>query len=188
MRFSQQFLDAIRDRIRLSEVVGRHVALKRQGRELVGLCPFHDDTRPSLNVVDEKNFYHCFACGAHGTVIDFVVKVEGLGFVEAVEQLAAQAGLEVPRPDPEEQRRWERRATLHDVMEAATGFFEDRLRSGEGAAARAYLEERGLDGETIERFRLGYAGGARTPAAQCAQCQGDRARAAVRGGAGPPSR
>ncbi len=162
MKFSPQFLDTLRDRIRLSDVVGRHVALTRKGKELIGLCPFHADTDPSFRVVDEKNFYHCFPCGANGDAIDFVVKVEGLGFVEAVEQLAAEAGLEIPRPDPEDQRRWERRATLHEVMEAATVVFENRLRSPEGAAARSYLEGRGLDEDTIRQFRLGYAGSGRT--------------------------
>src|SRR3546814_1230587 len=83
----------------LSSVVGRHHQLVRKGREFVALCPFHSDSKPSLNIVDEKGFYHCFACGAHGDVIRFVMESEGLGFMEAVEQLAAQAGLEVPKED-----------------------------------------------------------------------------------------
>ena len=172
MRFSPDFLEAIRDRVPVSDVVGRHVTLKRQGRELIGLCPFHADSRPSLNVVDSKNFYHCFACGAHGDVIRFLTEIEGLSFPEAVEQLAARAGLALPAADPEEQRRHERRATLHEVMEAAARFYETALRSRDGAQALAYLTERGLSRETVEGFRLGFAAGGRSQLIRALQARG----------------
>src|SRR3546814_1173424 len=105
MALPQGFLAELRDRWSVSILVGGHHQLVRKGREFVALCPFHSDSKPSLNIVDEKGFYHCFACGAHGDVIRFVMESEGLGFMEAVEQLAAQAGLEVPKETPEDREK-----------------------------------------------------------------------------------
>ncbi len=161
MSLSPEFLDELRARVPISEVVGRKVQLKRRGREHIGLCPFHQDTKPSLNVVDDKGFYHCFACQAHGDIITFVMETEGLSFPEAVESLCERAGLEMPRPDPESREKEERRRTLHDAVEAACRFYEDCLRAPEGKEARAYFDRRGLSEETIRRFRLGYAPGRR---------------------------
>lgn len=157
MRFSPRFLDELRDRVGLGELVGRRVKLARAGRELKGLCPFHNEKTPSFHVVEDKGFYHCFGCGAHGDAIDFLIETEGLGFAEAVAELAARAGLELPKPDPEEATRAAQQADLHQVMEAATLFFEAALGKPEGRAARDYLAGRGLQPRTVPDFRLGFA-------------------------------
>ncbi len=157
MRFPPRFLDELRHRVSLAEIVGRRVKLIRRGREYTGLCPFHTEKTPSFSVVEDKGFYHCFGCGAHGDVIGFVMQTENLAFPEAVEQLARKAGLEVPKATPEERQRAERAATLQGTMEAACVFFETQLRAPEGRVAREYLASRGLDDAAIKRFRLGYA-------------------------------
>ncbi len=157
MTFPARFLDELRGRIGLADVVGKRVRLVRKGREHSGLCPFHKEKSPSFTVNEEKGFYHCFGCGAHGSVFDFVMQTEGLSFPEAVERLAGEAGMEVPNESPEERAREKERQTLYDVCEAATAFFEKSLRMPEGKAALDYLRGRGLDEATIERFRLGFA-------------------------------
>ena len=162
MAIAPDFLDEIRARVGLGDVIARHVSLKRAGRELMGLCPFHNEKTPSFTVSEEKGFFHCFGCGAHGDVIGFVMRQEGLSFPEAVERLASEAGLEVPRATPAEREAERLKANLHDVMERACRFFEAELRSPRGAAALAYLAERQIDEATIARFRLGYAPDSRT--------------------------
>src|SRR5215469_226784 len=112
MAFPPRFLDELRQRISLADIVGRRVKLTRRGREYVGLCPFHKEKTPSFSAVEDKGFFHCFGCGAHGDVIGFVMQTESLSFPEAVEQLARQAGLEVPQATPEERQRVERQKTL----------------------------------------------------------------------------
>ncbi|MSO74269.1 MAG: DNA primase [Alphaproteobacteria bacterium] len=161
MKFSPQFLDEIRARASLEGVVGRRVKLVRRGRELTGLCPFHQEKTPSFTVSDQKGFFHCFGCGAHGDVIGFVMRTEGLSFPEAVERLASEAGLELPRETPAERQRHETAVTLGGVLEAAAVFFEEQLKSEGGRAARDYLQGRALSAETIARFRLGFAPPAR---------------------------
>ncbi|MEK9831414.1 MAG: CHC2 zinc finger domain-containing protein, partial [Rhodospirillaceae bacterium] len=111
MAFPPQFLDELRARLPVSEVVGKKVRLTRKGREHLGLCPFHNEKTPSFTVNDDKAFYHCFGCGQHGDVISFAMETEGLSFPEAIERLAAQAGLEVPQSSPEERARAKVRAT-----------------------------------------------------------------------------
>lgn len=157
MRFPPRFLEDLRDRAPLAELVGRRVKLTRAGREYKGLCPFHTEKTPSFHVVEDKNFYHCFGCGAHGDAIGWLMDGEGLSFPEAVEQLARHLGLQLPEPDPEEMKRAEQQAGLHDVTDAATRYFQERLGGAEGREARAYLERRGLSMDTIRRFRLGFA-------------------------------
>ena len=157
MAFSPQFLDEIRARLTLSDVVSRRVKLQLRGREHTGLCPFHNEKSPSFTVSNDKNFYHCFGCGAHGDVIGYLMQVEGVSFPEAVERLAAEAGLEVPVSSPEERAQEQRRAGLLEVMEAACAYYEKTLRSPMGKTALAYLQGRGLSDETIRRFRLGFA-------------------------------
>jgi len=152
-----EFLDEIRDRVSLSSVVGRRVRLIRKGREHSGLCPFHNEKTPSFTVSDDKGFFHCFGCGAHGDVIGFVMKSEGLAFRESVERLAAEAGLQMPVERPEEREREQRQSTLGEVVELATKFYEQQLRQAGGRAALDYLKGRGLAEATIARFRLGYA-------------------------------
>src|SRR5262249_62204960 len=111
MSFTPQFLDELRQRLSLVSVIARKVKLVRRGREQLGLCPFHNEKTPSFTVSDEKGFFHCFGCGAHGDVIGFVMRSEGLGFPEAVERLAREAGLPIPESTPEERRRSEQQAT-----------------------------------------------------------------------------
>jgi len=161
MAFPPGFLDELRARVPISGVVGRKVKLLRRGREHTGLCPFHNEKTPSFTVSDDKGFYHCFGCGAHGDVISFVKETEGLSFPEAVERLAGEAGLEVPRASREEQQRADRRDTLHDVTAAAADGFRAKLAAPEGQEARDYLSGRGLDAATIEAFGLGFAPGQR---------------------------
>ncbi|MFQ5954259.1 MAG: DNA primase [Kiloniellales bacterium] len=157
MAFPPEFLDEIRHRVALSQVIGRKVQLTKRGREFVGLCPFHDEKTPSFTVNEAKGFFHCFGCGAHGDVIGFAMQADKLSFPEAVERLAREAGLEVPAPTPGERARAEARMTLIKVMEAACAWFERQLRLPVGRSALAYLHGRGLDDETIRGFRLGFA-------------------------------
>ncbi len=157
MAFPPRFLDEIRARIGLAETIGRRVKLTRRGREHTGLCPFHNEKTPSFTVNEEKGFYHCFGCGAHGDVIGFVMRTEGTPFPEAVERLAAEAGLEVPVQSPEERQREERRAGLTEVMEAAADWYAAELQAPAGRAALDYLHGRGLDDGAIAAFRLGFA-------------------------------
>jgi DNA primase len=157
MAFPSGFLDELRSRVSLAEVVGRRVNLQKRGREYMGLCPFHKEKTPSFHVVEDKGFYHCFGCGAHGDVIGFAMQTQNLAFREAVEELAHAAGLEVPRETPQEREREQRRATLYGALTAATGHFEANLAGPRGQGARAYLEGRGLDAGAMQRFHLGYA-------------------------------
>lgn len=161
MRYPPAFLDEIRSRLPVSQVVARKVALKRKGREYAGLSPFKAEKTPSFFVNDQKGFYHCFASGEHGDIFTFVMKTEGLSFPEAVERLAAEAGVTIPRVSDAESRKEDQRARLQAVVAAAADFFEAQLRGNAGAEARRYLERRGLSTETIARFRLGYAPGGR---------------------------
>ncbi len=157
MAFPPQFLDEIRARVPLADVIGRRVRLQKRGKEYLGLCPFHNEKTPSFTVNEDKGFYHCFGCGAHGDVIGFVMQTEGRSFPEAVEDLAARAGLDVPKASPEERAKAKAAESLHAVNEAACAWFEARLRGAEGRAALDYLEGRGLTDDTIARFRLGFA-------------------------------
>src|ERR1700686_3636015 len=161
MAFPPGFLDELRARVPLGSLVGRHVRLIRRGRELAGLCPFHHEKTPSFYVVEDKGFFHCFGCGAHGDAIGFVMRADNLDFVEAIERLAGEAGLAVPQSTPQERERAERQKTLIGALAAAGAFYEGQLWSPAGARAREYLTARGLDEDTIRRFRLGWAPDAR---------------------------
>ncbi len=162
MAFPPSFLDELRARLSLVSVIGRRVKLTRKGRDHSGLCPFHNEKTPSFTVNEDKGFYHCFGCGAHGDVITFEMQTHHLSFPEAVERLAAEASLEVPAQAPEERERARHAASLYDAMEAAASFFERELRSPNGRAALDYLRQRGLDEQVIGRFRLGYSPDSRT--------------------------
>ena len=157
MTLSTEFLDEIRARLSLADVVGRKVKLVKRGREHSGLCPFHSEKSPSFTVSEDKGFYHCFGCGAHGDVIGFVMQTEGLSFPEAAERLALEAGLQVPVSSPQDREAAQRRADLYEVLDAATGWFQEQLYTADGAEARAYLERRGVAPETTALFRLGFA-------------------------------
>jgi DNA primase len=163
MRFAPQFLDEIRARLPVSQVVGRKVALKKKGREYSGLSPFKSEKTPSFFVNDIKGFYHCFASGEHGDIFTFVMKTEGLSFPEAVERLAEEAGLQMPKAEVRENsEKRDLRERLQEALECAAKYFEEQLRSSAGSEARRYLEKRGLKRETISAFRLGYAPNSRT--------------------------
>lgn len=157
MAFPPSFLDEIRARLTLSDVVNRSVKLTRKGREYLGLCPFHNEKTPSFTVSDDKNFYHCFGCGAHGDVFTFLIEKEGLSFPEAVERAALEAGLEVPVSNPQEREREERQTKLVDVVEKACVFYENTLWANAGRKGLDYLRRRGLTDQIIRRFRLGFA-------------------------------
>src|SRR6201747_431259 len=161
MRFTPQFLDELRARLPVSEVVGRRVKLKKAGREWKGLSPFQQEKSPSFTVNDQKGFYHDFSSGKHGDIISFLMETEGVGFTEAVERLAAMAGLALPAVTPDAARHEQRRKTLHDVMELAAKFFADTLASRNGAKARGYLGDRAISPATQLQFRIGYAPGER---------------------------
>ncbi|MDK9695081.1 MAG: DNA primase [Siculibacillus sp.] len=157
MKYPPHLLDEIRARLSVSEVVGRRVRLKKQGREYAGLSPFNPEKTPSFFVNDQKGFYHCFSSGKHGDIFRFLQETEGLSFPEAVERLAAETGVALPRPDAREERRERHRAGLSDVTEMAARFFEENLRLTSGAPARAYVEKRRLEPRTVKEFRIGFA-------------------------------
>ncbi|MGC1868430.1 MAG: DNA primase, partial [Pseudolabrys sp.] len=161
MRFTPQFLDELKARLPVSEVVGRRVKLVRSGREFKGLSPFNNEKTPSFFVNDQKQAWFDFSSGKNGSIFDFVMQSEGVSFPEAVERLAQMAGMPLPKISREDEARSERRKTLHDVMELAAKFFQDTLASRAGAKARGYLADRGLDPATQLKFRLGYAAGER---------------------------
>lgn len=162
MRYSPQLLDEIRARLPVSQVVGRKVQLKRKGREYAGLSPFKTEKTPSFFVNDQKGFYHCFASGEHGDIFKFVMATEGLSFPEAVERLAQEAGVALPKPDARDEAREDQRERLLALMEAAAKFFETSLVGAGGADARRYIEKRGLKRETLAAFRIGYAPNSRS--------------------------
>ncbi len=161
MRFTPQFLDDLRARLPVSEVVSKRVKLKKAGREWKGLSPFQQEKSPSFTVNDQKGFYHDFSSGKHGDIISFVMETDGVGFTEAVERLASMAGVALPAVTPDAARHEQRRKTLYDVMDLAAKFFADTLASRGGARARGYLGDRGISPATQLQFRIGYAPGER---------------------------
>jgi DNA primase len=157
MRFSPQFLDELRARLPVSEVVGRRVKLRKAGREWKGLSPFNKEKTPSFFVNDQKAMWFDFSSGKNGNIFDFVMQTEGVSFPEAVERLAGQAGIPLPVMTREAQVQEERRKTLHDIVELAAKFFEANLASRSGARGRGYLADRGIASATQLKFQLGYA-------------------------------
>ncbi|MGY6531171.1 DNA primase [Glycocaulis sp.] len=162
MALPDGFLDELKSRITLSDLVGRSVALRRQGREFVGLSPFKKERTPSFFVNDDKGFYHCFSSQKNGDAIKWLEETQGLSFIEAVEVLAAEAGMTMPAPDPEAAKKDARRKELVEWNALAQTFFARQLLTGEGGQAREYLEGRGLGPEDWKRFGLGYAPDRRT--------------------------
>ena len=157
MAVPPEFIEDLRQRVPLSDVIGRRVKLTRKGRRYTGLCPFHSEKTPSFSVVDDEGFYHCFGCGVHGDAISFLREMDGLEFIEAVERLAEMAGLAVPRSTPTDPAAARRRKVALDILEETTLFFESALRSEAGRGAAQYLKQRGLDAVTVKSYRLGYA-------------------------------
>jgi DNA primase len=156
MRFPPTFLDEIKARLPVSEVVRRRVKLQKAGREWKGLSPFSAEKTPSFFVNDQKQAWFDFSSGQNGNVFDFVMRTEGLSFPDAVERLAADAGLRLPEASPESARRERARASLVEVMELAASHYEEQLQSAAGARARGYLADRGLSPQIQRRFRLGF--------------------------------
>src|SRR4051794_6323837 len=144
-------------RLPVSTVVGRKVRLKKAGREWRGLSPFNAEKTPSFYANDQKGFYHCFSSGKHGDIFTFLMETDGLPFPEAVERLASEAGVDLPKPTLEARAQETRRRGLHEITDLACGYFEAALLGKAGRAARDYLERRGLGPETQKGFRLGYA-------------------------------
>ncbi len=157
MPYPPGFLDELRQRLPVSEVVGRRVKLIRAGREYKACCPFHNEKTPSFTINDQKGFFHCFGCGAHGDVVGFVMRQENRSFPEAVEVLAGLAGLPVPQSTPEEKKRYEEEKNLHTLIEDAAKWFEAQLHGASGRRALDYARARGLTDALIARFRLGFA-------------------------------
>lgn len=155
--FTPSFLDELRTRVSIVNIVGQSVKLKRKGNEYWGCCPFHHEKTASFSVSDQKEYYHCFGCGAHGNVIDFVMKTSGLSFPEAVEQLARTAGMAIPRSSPQEYEREKKKKDLYEAAEQACLFFEEQLYKPAGREALYYLQQRGLKENIIKQFRLGFA-------------------------------
>ena len=154
---SPAWLDELRARTVLSAVIAPSVKLIRAGREWKACCPFHNEKTPSFTVNDDKGFYHCFGCGAHGDAIRYLTDQRGMPFMDAVKELAAKAGMEVPAADPKAKERADRAASLTDVMASVASWFSEQLNGLSGAEARDYLKRREIDAETIKRFGLGFA-------------------------------
>ncbi len=157
MTLSPQWLDELRARTTLSAVIAPAVKLIRAGREFKACCPFHQEKTPSFTINDEKGFYHCFGCGAHGDAIRFLTDHRGLPFMDAVKELASKAGMDVPAPDPRERERAEVRSTLTDVMGAVQRWYAEQLAGPSGEHARAYLARRGITPDLAGRFGIGLA-------------------------------
>ena len=156
MAVPPEFIEDLRQRVPLSDVVGRRVKLVRKGRRHSGLCPFHAEKTPSFSVVDDDGFYHCFGCGVHGDAISFLRETEGLEFIEAVERLAEMAGLTVPRSAPQDPAASRQRKTALDILEETALFFEASLRGEGGQNATRYLKQRGLNSNIVKTYRIGY--------------------------------
>ncbi len=157
MSIPPRFLDEIRNRVTLSDIVGQRVKLTRAGREFKGCCPFHNEKTPSFYVNDDKQFYHCFGCGAHGDVIGFVIEHDNLPFPEAVESLASIAGLEVPQQSPQAIQKAKEEKSLYSLMEDAAQFFVQNLQSKSNQEALKYVLDRGISQETLSAFHIGFA-------------------------------
>ena len=157
MAVTPAFIDELRNRLTLSDLVGQRVKLAPKGGRLAGLCPFHSEKTPSFYVNDREGFYHCFGCGANGDMISWLRETDGLEFVEAVRQLSELAGLPMPANNRELDAADRQRKATVDACEAATGFFAAQLREKEGSTAMRYIQQRGLSDDVIADFRLGYA-------------------------------
>ncbi|HEY1427659.1 MAG TPA: DNA primase [Caulobacteraceae bacterium] len=182
MRFDDAFLDELKSRLRPSDVIGRTVKLRRQGREFVGLSPFSKERTPSFFVNDDKGRFFDFSSGKNGDVISFVQETERLTFAEAVERLAAEAGMALPTPDPRAAETEKKLTGLSDWLELAAAWYEAELRRPGGREARAYLERRGLPEDDWKRFRLGYAPAGRTAVKDYLVAKGAQPAALVEAG------
>ena len=154
-RIPDSFIDGLLARVDIVELIGSRVPLKRKGKEYTACCPFHDERTPSFYVSPTKQFYHCFGCGAHGTPIKFLMEYDRLEFVDAVEELAKRLGLEVPRENGSGREAPREGQDLYAALDAAQKYFQRELANSD--VAKRYLEKRGLDAATIEKFGIGWA-------------------------------
>lgn len=157
MSISPRFLDELRNRLTLSEIIGRRIKVTRAGRESKACCPFHHEKTPSFTINDDKQFYHCFGCGAHGDIIGFVMKHDNIAFMDAVEMLASEAGMQVPKPSPQAVAKACEEKDLYALMDDATQFFQNALNDSHNRDVVSYLSDRGLTKEIVEEFRVGFA-------------------------------
>ena len=153
----QKFIEELRDKVSIADVVSEKVKLTRKGREHLGLCPFHNEKTPSFTVNEVKGFYHCFGCGAHGDIVKFEMEANNLPFLDALEKLARKAGIPVPKFSKEKSAEQEKQQSLYDIMELAMAYYEKNLYMPAGADGLEYFYRRGLDDELIKKFHLGYA-------------------------------
>ena len=153
----QKFLDELRSKLSVADIVAEKVKLVRKGREYIGLCPFHNEKTPSFTVNEAKGFYHCFGCGAHGDIIRFEMEANGLPFMDAVEKLAHKAGVTMPKFSKEHSLEHQKRQSLFEIMELAVSFYEKALHMPVGAKGLEYFYNRGITDDLIKKFRLGYA-------------------------------
>jgi DNA primase len=153
-RIPEKFIDDLLARVDIVEVIEQRVPLKKAGRDWTARCPFHDERSPSFTVSPNKQFYHCFGCGAHGSAIKFLMEYDRMEFPDAVEELASRVGLKVPYEGGGKRAQAEDSADLYTVLDACAKFYQREL--GKSDKARAYFDARGLDAATIERFGLGY--------------------------------
>jgi len=167
------FLDELRARTTLSTLIGRSVKITRAGREWKACCPFHNEKTPSFTINDDKGFYHCFGCGAHGDAIRWLTDQQGLPFMDAVKELAAAAGMDVPQADPRAAEKAERAKGLHEAMADAAKFYVDQLHGIAGAEARTLLERRRITADTARAFGMGYSPDSRTKLRETLKTYGD---------------
>lgn len=173
MSLTPAFLDELRARTTLSTLIAKTVKLQRAGKEFRACCPFHNEKSPSFYVNDDKGFYHCFGCGAHGDAIRWMTDQRGLPFIDAVKELAQAAGLDMPEQDRRAAQKAERAKGLHDLMGDAATWFSERLNGIEGAEARAVLQRRGITPETTRSFGLGFAPDSRGKLKDALKAYGD---------------
>lgn len=157
MRYPTEFIERLRDVMPISAVIGKRIPVRKHGREFQALCPFHKEKSPSFTINDDKAFYHCFGCGAHGDAINFIREYEGISYREAIERLASEAGVPLPAPTREESERERKRHTLEDILALAAQWFQQQLHTSSGAPARDYLEQRATKPDMVEAFQLGFA-------------------------------
>lgn len=173
MSLTPAFLDELRARTLLSGLIAKTTKLQKAGREFRACCPFHNEKTPSFYVNDDKGFYHCFGCGAHGDAIRWMTDQRGLPFIDAVKELVQAAGMEMPEQDRRSAEKAERAKGLHEAMEDAAKFFVEKLHGIEGAEARAVLKKRGINDETARTFAIGYSPDSRGKLKEALKSYGD---------------
>ncbi|MDX1950107.1 MAG: DNA primase [Rickettsiales bacterium] len=158
MFFDKTYINNLKSRVSVVDVVSKYVPLKTKGKEeFKGLCPFHNEKTPSFSVSDSRGFYHCFGCGAHGDAIKFLMDHKGYSYPEAIKELALDAGMELPKYSEQDKIKHKKIEDSYEILELATKWFQENLQNSNAIQARKYLKERGLSDETIKKFRLGFA-------------------------------